>query len=349
MNARAKLRPTIVAVHRTLSFMGIHILPRHYYSSFADLNDLQSRQKEWAYPSAMPGVGGALESQVSCLRELSEYLKEINPHELYDRAKRSSHGPGFSHVDGAILYAFLRKQQPTKVIEVGAGVSSLIIEETRSRNEKKFEHWVIDPSPGKGLLDHSHINLLTQRVQRTDLSVFTQLRSGDLLFIDSTHTVRPGSDVNYLILEVLPRLSEGVIVHFHDINFPYDYQPDLFETLFQWSEASMLRAFLIQNDRWKILLSLSMIYHSARMELERLLPGLRPAPVNKGLLACSLASVRSGAFHIPGSTFIRNEGTYPPRDCQRDTESTTYSSVLKVQSVVSRYLSTATRRWQPAL
>ena len=109
-----------------------------------------------------------------------------------------------------------------------------------------------------------------------DIGPLTGLKPGDLLFVDSTHAVKPGGDVNYLILEVLPRLQAGVWVHFHDISFPYDYEPSLFKTLFFWAESTLLQAFLACNPRYAIVLSLSMLHHARQTELKEILPSYQP-------------------------------------------------------------------------
>ncbi len=124
---------------------------------------------------------------------------------------------------------------------------------------------------------------MKDRVQSIPVSKFEELTSGDLLFIDSSHTVRPGGDVNYLILEVLPRLSKGVFVHFHDIFLPYDYPRNVLNSYFQWMETSLLRAFLINNHKVRILFCLSHLHYDRQDSLKDVFPDYNPAPDENGL------------------------------------------------------------------
>jgi hypothetical protein len=101
---------------------------------------------------------------------------------------------------------------------------------------------------------------------------FKRLNHGDLLFIDSSHTVKPGSDVNFLILEILPRLKPGVFIHFHDINLPFDYQRSVLSTYFHWTETSLLRACFINNEKIKIFFCLSHLHYERKKELKEIFP-----------------------------------------------------------------------------
>ncbi len=119
----------------------------------------------------------------------------------------------------------------------------------------------IESYPYEALRALEKVELVETQVQGVPISTFDELKAGDLLFIDSSHTIRPGSDVNFLILEVLPRLAPGVVVHFHDTYLPYDYQRDVLQTYFQWMETSLLRAYLIFNERAQIVFCMSQLHY----------------------------------------------------------------------------------------
>ncbi len=142
------------------------------------------------------------------------------------------------------------------------------------------------------------IELIPAKAQHADLGIFSRLDRGDLLFIDSTHAVRPGSEVNRLILEVLPRLNPGCFVHFHDIYFPYDYQSTVLTTLFFGGESTLLHAFLIGNARYSIAACLSMLHHACRQEMQAVFPNYQPAPMHYGL------HLESGGGHFPSSIYL---------------------------------------------
>jgi hypothetical protein len=128
-----------------------------------------------------------------------------------------------------------------------------------------------------------------------------------VLFIDSSHIVRAGGDVNHVILEVLPRLAPGVLVHFHDIYLPYDYQRDLLQTFLHNNETSLLRAFLIFNARFRILFSLSMLHYDCPAGLREVFPEYRRQSDRNGL--------RDEHFdpqeHFPSSTWLVSTAEIP--------------------------------------
>lgn len=164
----------------------------------------------------------------------------------------------FSYADAIFLYSFLRETQPKRIIEIGGGFSTAVILDTVERFfEKPLKITSIEPYSKRlrQLLradDQNRIQILEQKVQEVPLEFFATLNSGDLLFIDSSHVVKCGSDLQFLLFQVLPNLSKGVFVHFHDVFYPFDY-PDwvLLEGRY-WNEVYFLRAFLSYNSEWKI-------------------------------------------------------------------------------------------------
>ena len=117
--------------------------------------------------------------------------------------------------------------------------------------------------------------LIEKKVQDVDLEFFSQLQSGDVLFIDSSHTVKIGGDVNYLFLEVLPRLKPGVIIHVHDIFLPFDYRRDWVMDEFRfWTEQYLLQAFLTFNSEFEVLMANSYLSHYHEADLKATFPSL---------------------------------------------------------------------------
>lgn len=164
----------------------------------------------------------------------------------------------FSYADGIFLYSFLRHTTPKRIIEVGAGFTSALILDTA---EKSFQHQpeitVIEPYPERmrQLLrpgDERNIRMIEREVQEVPIDLFRTLSSGDLLFIDSSHVIKYGSDVQFLMFKVLPTLTKGVFVHFHDVYYPFDYPAWLLLQGKYWNEDYFLRAFLSYNSEWKI-------------------------------------------------------------------------------------------------
>src|ERR1041385_9485479 len=149
----------------------------------------------------------------------------------------------------------VRHFQPRLIIEVGSGFSSLALGEAASKNG--FAPIIcIEPFPRDFLRSGfpGLQTLIEKNVQEINLEFFSQLESGDILFIDSSHTVRIGGDVNYLFLEVLPHLKPGVIVHVHDIFFPFEYPRKwAMEQRRFWTEQYLLQAFLAFNGEFEVL------------------------------------------------------------------------------------------------
>ena len=239
----------------------------HFYSPVPDLADL-ARRGVWTRRSELPGVDLNIPGQLALLGELgAAFCAECDwPREPgADPRAFHTHNSSFSFGCAAALHTLLRRHRPRRVIEIGSGMSSLVISAALTRNTAAgappADYTIVDPFPGAvvaaGLPALSR--LLRQPVETTDLALYTALGDGDVLFIDSGHTVKTGGDVNFVILDVLPRLASGVLVHFHDISLPDEY-PDVYFTnpAFRvfWTEAYLLQAFLSGNRDWAVLLAM---------------------------------------------------------------------------------------------
>jgi predicted O-methyltransferase YrrM len=281
---------------------GIQIIPNHYYSSVADIEVLRRTQRVWAKKSEMPGIESNLDEQAQnlkriCLPYKDEYIGNRN----FLIATSEHFGPGFGPIEAQALHAVIRHYKPNRIIEVGSGVStycSLKAIETNGHGKITC----IEPYPSDKLRMLPDINLIEQEVQQVPLETFAALDRGDLLFIDSSHTVKTGSDVNYIILEVLPRLKPGVIIHFHDIFFPYDYQIDILWSFFQWSETSLLRAFLINNPKAQIIFCLSQLHYDQKAILQDVFPEYNPMRLTEGL---TKEHRSEWTQHFPSSIYIQ--------------------------------------------
>src|SRR5436309_6462906 len=159
-------------------------------------------------------------------------------------------------MDALVAYCMVRQFQRRLIIETGSGLSSLLLAQAAAKNNGATLI-CIEPFPQKFLKEGfpGLRSLIEKKAQDIDLEFFSQLESGDILFIDSSHTVKIGGDVNYLFLEVLPRLKPGVIVHVHDIFLPFDYRRDwVMDEFHFWSEQYLLQAFLSFNAEFEVLM-----------------------------------------------------------------------------------------------
>jgi predicted O-methyltransferase YrrM len=282
---------------------GVDILPRHFYSEIPEIRELRS-DDAWKKPHSMVGVSGAepwlqfdfVES--CCSPELTERLGR---NDVFARACSANGEPGFSAVDADFLFAFIRAARPSKIVQVGCGVSTATMLLAASEAGDRPEVVCIEPYPTPYLrkaAEAGDIRLIEEKAQAVPLETLTDLGDDGFLFVDSTHTVKPGSEVNRLILEVLPRLKPGSWVHFHDIYFPYNYQRGILDDeLFFCNESALLHAFLIHNAAFTIRASLSMLHDDDPARLQRSLPNYRPARNDHGL--------RASDGDFPGSIYLQ--------------------------------------------
>jgi hypothetical protein len=308
MRVPRKLRERLKSgLHRPFvigQMFGWDILPRHFYSAIPGIRELQ-QSESWKQPSNMIGVAGAqIESQVSFLREccLPPLQERLKRSAIYEHACQENGEPGYGLVEAEFLFCYIMTKRPNRIVQIGCGVSTAVILLAAKEAGYKPRIICVEPFPSGYLTriaEHKFIKLIPKPAQDVDLKVLTSLDTNDLLFVDSTHAVRPGSEVNRIILEVLPRLPSGSFVHFHDIYFPYDYQSSVLTTLFFAAESTLLHAFLIHNQRFSIAVSLSMLHHACPNEIQSLFPNYRPAAMHFGLYTTA-----EGSGHFPSATYL---------------------------------------------
>jgi len=308
---RDLLKRTFLHIYKVGTRLGIHILPVHYYSPIPDIVELQKTKDIWAKKSELPGLSVNLDEQVRDLRTICiAYQGEYAGNKVYREGVDKQFGPGYGYIEAQALHAVIRYYKPKNIIEVGSGISSycmLRALELNSLNSNggNCSLTCIEPYPTDKLNKLIKINLISNIVQNVPINIFEGLNENDLLFIDSSHTVKPGGDVNYLILEVLPRLKRGVIIHFHDIYFPFDYQPDVLNTFAHWTETSLLRAFLIFNNKAKIIFCLSQLHYDRKEALSEVFPEYSPQHNINGLRDERYTAFANITEHFPASIYIQ--------------------------------------------
>lgn len=255
---------------------GYHLTPVHFYEPIPDTRTLGGHI--WSRESALAGVDMNEPGQLTLLREgFAAYLEECKaiPSTPSDEHARFHLNNGrFDGTDALVLYCMIRHFRPRTVLEVGSGMSSRLSAEAALRNGDT-SLICIEPFPAPFLRDGfpGLTRLIEAPVQRVRLAEFEQLEANDVLFIDSSHVARIGSDVNYLFLEVLPRLKPGVIVHVHDIFLPQDYRRDWVMTEHRfWNEQYLLQAFLVFNAQFEVLFANSYMGAKHRAELKAAFP-----------------------------------------------------------------------------
>ena len=219
---------------------GYHIRPIHYYEPIPDFRSITPDQI--TRQRTFPAIDFEWEKQLALLNEIASYQNEILNLEF------DFNNDYFSGFDAAVYYALIRHLKPQRIIEIGGGYSTRIANKALERNEKG-SLTCIEPHPEQRLLEAGlEIELIRKPIEEIGIEFFSCLKANDILFIDSSHTVKFGSDVCYEFLEVLPTLNPGVWIHVHDIFFPHDYPADwLLNRRLALNEQYLLEAFLSFN------------------------------------------------------------------------------------------------------
>jgi len=232
----------------------------HFYSPIADPADIRARaDRIWAAGGEMPGIDLGVDDQLALLRELEPFTATIDypVEQPPDPTRYFYSNDQYPVLDAEFLHAALCRFRPKTMIEVGSGFSSLVTAEVNRRVlDRSLDFSCIEPYPRQFLIDgvDGITRLVRRKVEDVELSFFERLGAGDILFVDSSHVSKVGSDVNYLFFEVIPRLRAGVMVHVHDIFLPDEYPKDwVIDQGRNWNEQYLLRAFLQFNGDWQVM------------------------------------------------------------------------------------------------
>lgn len=244
--------------------IGLHVILNHFYEPIPDTRTL--KDDLWSNNSNLVAININDEYQNQILSEFSSMFKEeyevfpLNKNEIEVPSQYYVNNGGFESVDGEILYSMIRSFKPKRIFEIGSGNSTYLSAQAILKNKEEKGHdcelIAIEPYPND-VLDAGFpalSKLIPSKIQDIPLSEFNKLEEDDILFIDSSHVLKIGSDVQYEYLEILPRLNKGVIVHVHDIFLPAEYQKEwVLKDYRFWTEQYLLQAFLAFNDSFEIL------------------------------------------------------------------------------------------------
>jgi hypothetical protein len=261
----------------TLMKIGVFPLSKHYYQPQFDHSVLRYPLD---MPRSLPGIDWNVEGQLQLLQSLT-YAQEIKERLLAqdDEPVFRFNNSGFESGDAEFLYSLVRFQKPARVYEIGSGHSTRVVIKAIRRNQQecpdyRCKHICIEPY-GARWLEDAGVTVRREKVETVDPAFFSELASGDLLIIDSTHMIKPQGDVLFEYLEILPTLQKGAIVHAHDIFTPRDYPKEwVVDNFFFWNEQYLLEAFLSCNSQWKIIGALNFLFHSHFEQLQACCPFL---------------------------------------------------------------------------
>src|SRR5215467_7200253 len=237
--------------------------PGHFSSPLPSLEYVRQHETEifGAAPRMIEGIDLRETEQVELLQEFEPYYAEMP----FSSGKSEDHryyfeNPAYSYSDGIFLYSMIRHFKPRRIMEIGSGYSSCVMLDT---NELFFRDGIditfIEPYPELLLslikkTDRERTTLISSNLQEVDLKLFGQLGERDIVFVDSTHVSKVYSDVNYIFFKLLPSLAKGVLIHFHDIFYPFEYPKDWIYENRAWNELYLLRAFLQYNSAFRIMM-----------------------------------------------------------------------------------------------
>ncbi len=231
---------------------GVFPVRDHYYEPLVNPTHIKRPLED---PRELPGINWD-ENEMLAQLEAFDFNDELLaiPREGGDGYFYQN--PGYGRGDAEMLYNFLRHLKPRRFIEIGGGMSTRLAQMAFARNEEEgappCQHTCVEPYESPWL-EELNLTVIRQRVEEVDPAVFADLAPRDIVFIDSSHVIRPQGDVVTEYLQILPRLPKGVWVHVHDITTPMDYPASVIvEQMKLWNEQYLLEAFLTHNRDWRI-------------------------------------------------------------------------------------------------
>ncbi len=265
------------ACRNALLRAGVFPIRNHYYEPQFDLRRLR---RPLAEARSLPGIDWNIAEQLELMESL-QFADELadTPLEKPCSLRFYLNNLAFESGDAEFWYQLIRLKKPRRIFEVGSGNSSLLAMEAICRNQEEDDsydckHVCIEPYE-MPWLEQTAAMVVRKKIEDLDVEFFSELEEDDVLFIDSSHVIRPDGDVVFEYLELLPTLNPGVIVHVHDIFSPSNYPEQwLVDQVKLWNEQYLLEAFLTQNSSWKVIGALNYLRHNHFESLKSVAPFL---------------------------------------------------------------------------
>ena len=260
-----------------LKKIGVFPIIKNYYEPIFDFDNLKNNLNSKRY---LPGINFNTQQQIEFLKKLEYFdeLKNLNLTKNTQNYNFSIKNNFFEEGDAEIYYSIIRYLKPKSIIEIGSGHSSLIALEAIDKNFKadqiKSELLCVEPYENSWL-EKKGINVIRKRIEDVQDDLIINLRKNDILFIDSSHVIKPQGDILKIFLELLPKLNKGVIIHIHDIFSPRDYPSKwLKEENRFYNEQYLFETIMDHSTRYKILLSLNLLKNDFFEDLKKNCPYL---------------------------------------------------------------------------
>lgn len=268
--------------------LGIHVTRVHFYHPIPDTRRLPPSL--WERGSEMVGVDLREAAQLRLLATFRErYAGEYGSlprGPTRDPFQFHFGNDFFPEVDAEILYCMIRHLKPKRLIEIGSGQSTLLAAQAARANAaegRPCRITAVEPHPSAVLRRLPGVELEAVELQSVPLSRFEELEENDLVFIDSSHVLRIGGDVQFEFLEILPRLPRGVFVHVHDIFLPNEYPRSwVMKDHRFWNEQYLLQAFLTFNRAFQVEWAAAFMHLRHPDLLRQAFPSYDPARCSPG-------------------------------------------------------------------
>jgi hypothetical protein len=278
----ARLRERGPLTRAVLDRAGLAVLRRHYYEPALFPGDVDAARL--SQPRDLPGLDLNAAGQLAFLAALdvADELAAI-PREKASATAFGYDNDSFLSGDAEVLYGIVRRLKPRRLYEVGSGNSTLMARLAIEANRREdpghaCEHVCIEPFE-QPWLESLGVRVVREKVETLGTDFFGALGRDDILFVDSSHVIRPQGDVLFEVLSLFPRLAPGVLVHVHDIFTPRDYLPEwVMEKRFLWNEQYLIEAYLSHNRDFEIVCALNWLWHAHREAVGRACPVLASQP-----------------------------------------------------------------------
>lgn len=255
--------------------------PGHYGSTIPSKNDIERNQKAIFSGQSVTedGINLNEDVQLKLLNKFIDYYKDYAfPESKTEDRRYYFDNKMFGFNDGFTLYSFLRHQPPRNIVEIGSGFSSALILDLSDGILKDTRFTFIEPRPAtlRRLMrasDEKRVTIVPSIIQDVELSTFDHLGEGDLLFVDTSHVLKIGSDLSKIFFAILPRLKPGVVVQIHDVYWPFEYPKEMLDEGRNWNEIYLARSFLQFNQVFEVLYFTSFLEHKHRKLMEEKMPG----------------------------------------------------------------------------
>ena len=298
------IKQLIEFINSLLSCINLLIVPLHYYTPIKNIKNIQKNKllKKIEFNK----INFNKEKSILFLKSMQKQILIFKHRNIYEKLlnNKNSNGPGYGKIESIILQSVINKKKIKRVLEIGSGISTFcIIDSLNISNNINYNVMCIEPNPSDSLLNiakEKKITLIKKNVEEVPTKKILDFRP-DFLFIDTTHTVKPLSDVEFIYTRILPNIK-NCIIHLHDIYFPYLYQNNLHKKSYmQWSETMLLYCYLLNNKKTKIILSMPHIFHEKKNILKELFKSWRLAKFRHGLQK----NLWDNNAHFPSSVYLQ--------------------------------------------